>query len=126
MLKRKGFTLMELMLSAAILALALTGIVALFLQCMILNEANRNSVIALSHAQFAMEEIKNTPFGGITSSVWDSAAVTSKGLSPLGNESITINVTGTDLLDVTATVNWLDRGTRNRNLSLETQIVNQP
>lgn len=122
--KQKGFTLMELMMAAVILALALVGMIGLFLKCIILNETNRNSITALSHAQFTMEEIKNTSFVDIASATWDSTTISSKGLTPLNSESIVINVTGVDPKDVTTTVTWRDRGVRGRSIALETLIAN--
>ena len=37
-----GFTLAEVILAAAILVFALTGLLALFISCMLLNESSRN------------------------------------------------------------------------------------
>lgn len=122
-LSNRGFLLPELLIAVTILAVALTGLLLLFTNCIFLNDANRNLIIATSHAQFAMEEIKNTPFASITSTTWNSATITSKGLVPLSNESIVINVVGTDLLDVTVTVNWKDRGRIDRSTALRTKIA---
>mgnify|MGYP001611249953 CR=1 FL=1 len=68
MMRRKGFwsltgfTLSELLLAAAILAFALTGLLLFFVNSIILNETNRNFTIAYSAIQAKMEEMKNTNF----------------------------------------------------------------
>ena len=55
---KKGLTLAEVLLGMVILTFVLIAILALFANCIILNESNRNLTIALSHAQFVMEEIR--------------------------------------------------------------------
>ncbi len=120
---KKGFTLPELVLAAAIMAFALTAIMSIFVNCISLNISNSNSSIATAHAQYALEEVKNTNFTTIASQVWNSAAISAKGLTPLNSESISINVTGTAVKDVTVTVGYVDRGTRNRSFALETLIA---
>jgi len=120
---RRAFTLTELLLAAAILAFALTGLLMIFINCIFLNDANRNLTIAFTHAQFAMEEIKNTDFASIASQTWNNATIISKGLVPLNSESIIITVTGTEPLDVLVTVNWKDRGVRDRSTVLRTLIT---
>lgn len=127
---KKAFTLPELLLAMAILAFALTAIIMGFITCFTLNEMNRNLTLASSHAQYQMEEIKNTAFGGIvntTINASDSAWPAS--LEPLPDEIMTITVnpvngTNNTLIKVNLTVNWNDRGLRARNLSLETYIAN--
>lgn len=126
--KTKGFTLPELLIAAAILAFALLAILASFVSCFLLNEANRNLTVAITHAQYVMEEIKNTGFDSIRNDGnsqwdWDSATIATKGLIPIRNEGIDTQVTGTDLLDVGITVSWQDRGGRNRSTHLETLIA---
>lgn len=125
----KGFTLAELLMTAAILAYVLCGILALFINCIFLNEGNRNLSIAIGHAQFALEEMKNTAFASIQTSVppWNTATINAKGLVPLIGESINIAVSvpgpGVELKDVNVTVAWRDRNLRDRNVSLRTLIT---
>lgn len=130
--KNRGFTLSELLLACAILAFVLTGLLVLFINCIFLNEANRNLSVATGHAQYAMEEIKDTDFDSIKTKGdngdWDwcdSATITSKGLTPLNNECINTGVTGTEPLDIVVTVSWQDLKGRNRNIALETLITEQ-
>ena len=124
----RGFTFPELLLSTAILAYALSGILALFFYCFFTNEMNRNLSTATSHAEYVMESIRNTTFGNISTNInsgtWDlnTAAVTSAGLSALNSESIDTQVSGANPLDVTVTVSWQDRRQRNRTKVLETLI----
>lgn len=61
-LSNKGFTLTELLLAAAILVFALTGLLLLFINCILLNESSRNLSLAYNAIQTKMEEIKNTGF----------------------------------------------------------------
>lgn len=127
---KSAFTLAELLLASAILVFALSGLLALFTNCIVLNETGRNSFIALHHAELVMEEIKNTDFSNISNKIlngdwdWDESDIGSKGLTPLANEQIDTSVSGSDVLDITVMVIWLDRGARSRNLSLTTKIVN--
>lgn len=112
-------------MAAAILAFALTGLLFLFMNAAFLNEANRNLCTAVGHGQFALEELKNTNFSSINSQAWDQTVIASKGLTPLNSETIVIAVTGIKIKDIQATVNWKDRGVRNRNITLETLITEQ-
>ena len=55
-----GFTLAELLLTAAILAFALSGLLLLFVNAIFLNANTRNTALAYSAIQAEMEEIKDT------------------------------------------------------------------
>jgi type II secretory pathway pseudopilin PulG len=55
-----GFTLAELLLTAAILAFALSGLLLLFINAIFLNATTRNTVLAYSAIQAEMEQKKNT------------------------------------------------------------------
>jgi len=122
-LLNKGFTLVELLLGATIMAFALTAFLVIFINCIFLNTSNSNLSIATAHAQYALEEIKSSNFTSIASQTWSNATIISKGLAPLSSESIAINVTGVTVLDVAVTVSWKDRGIRNRSYALETLIT---
>jgi len=127
--KRKGFTLLELLLASVILAVALSVLLLEFLSCAVLSEAARNLTRAVAHAQYVMEDIKNTTFINIKSKIdngdwdWDSADISNEGLTPLRNEIIDTSVSGTDLLDVTVNVSWQNKGGRSQYTSLETLIA---
>ena len=127
--KRKGFTLLELLLASVILAVALSVLLLEFLSCAVLSEAARNLTRAVAHAQYVMEDIKNTTFINIKSKIdngdwdWDSADISNEGLIPLRNEIIDASVSGTDLLDVTVNVSWQNKGGRSQYTSLETLIA---
>ena len=64
-LKKKGFTLPELLIAIAVLAITTGGILSLFISCILLNETNRNTMLAYTAIQSKMEEIKNQPFDNI-------------------------------------------------------------
>ncbi len=142
---KKSFALMELMLAALFLTIIFLSLITSFIACLLLNESNRNLSIATTHAQYIMEEIKDSVstvngFDNLRVTVptqwnWsESGDFTSRGLSYLSGENI--NVTFSDavsggvpnstsqLLDVRVTVNWLDRA-RNHNVALET-FLNEP
>ncbi|MDD5566156.1 MAG: prepilin-type N-terminal cleavage/methylation domain-containing protein [Candidatus Omnitrophica bacterium] len=127
-MKPKGFTLAELLLAAAILAFALTSLLVLFVNCLFLNENNRNTGIAVGHAQYVLEDIKNTAFELMSTRIqngtwsWSSAVIESHGLTPLRNELIATNCSGTDPLDVRVRVFWQSKGQTagTKNVTLET------
>lgn len=63
----RAVTLSELMITALILSFVLTSILLLFMNCIILNESNRNFTIAYSAIQTKMEELKNSGFDNLDS-----------------------------------------------------------
>jgi len=124
----KAFTLPELLLMAAILGYAVSVVLLTFINSAALNEASRNLTAATTHAEFVMENIKNTTFPSIATNIsngtwtWDTAAVTSHGLTALNTESISTISTGTNPLDITVTVAWNDTRGRSRSKILRTLI----
>lgn len=114
------------MIAAFITVFSVSAILLLFMNCIFMNTASRNTTIATSHAQYALEEIRNTPFASIpgwNGATWDSTVVQGKGLSALDSEIIYIYATSTDPRQVTVTVNWDDDGVRARSITLETLIA---
>ncbi len=63
---KKGITLAEVLLGMVILTFALVAVLALFANCIISNESNRNLTIALSHAQLIIEEMRGEVEGKTT------------------------------------------------------------
>ena len=55
-----GFTLVEILVSTAILAIAVTGILISFLKSMELAEVSRNSSLAIQAARGRMEQMRST------------------------------------------------------------------
>ena len=131
------------MLAVAILAFVLTGMLLLFINCIIINSTSRYLTIATSHAEFVMEDIRNSTttsanFNSTRDDIinnnpnnwdWDTATINNKGLVALSGENI--DTSGTvinstllgDLLKITVTVNWQDRAAVERNTTLETFIA---
>lgn len=141
---QKGFSLLEVLIAAAIFAFAVAGILSLFTKCSLLDQANRNKGIATNHAETVMEDIMEYMKDHEPSSVqehladwtWNSVSVlgvklncTAPYIYPciLGNESIATTYSDADPTNhppmVTVTVRWKDRELENeRSLSLITFI----
>jgi len=125
----KGFTLIELLLAAAITSIALAGIVSLFVHCNLLNIAGRSLTLATSHAEYIMEDVRNTPFSSIATNIdngnwnWNAADLSSEGLTPLNGEDIIVKHSGVNPLYVIVTVNWQDAVGINKSTFIETLIT---
>lgn len=114
-----GFTLMELMIGAGVLIIALVGLVAAFTGCFALGESATNLTTAINDAQCVMEEIRahNIP-SLITNEDWANWAATDLvdgggGCTSLSDESIEVTYPagiGADPLEVMVTVHWTERG----------------
>lgn len=125
-------------MAGAIFAFAMTGILKMFILCTALDKANRNKSIAITHAEFVMEDIMeylrndandiNSLYEEIEdedkkSWDWASANITSKNLTVLDSEFIdTAAPSGiANPLHITITVNWKDtEQAKTRSLELET------
>ena len=136
---RAGFSLVEVIVSAGILALVLSATLLLFINAIILNQTSRDITIATSHAQYVLENIRNSAFanvpGQINGSAWDwnLETVQSKMASSLKNESIAtrcLDSGGVEIscssasgpLRVKVTVSWTDVPGRTRSIAVNTQM----
>ena len=125
---RKGFTLIEVLLTAAFLVFTISAILMLFANCIFLNASKRALTTATSHAQRVMEEIRDANFSAIETNInngywdWDISTIEGKGLVALPGEAIDTNKigSGSDLLNVVVRVRWEGRGQRDKEVFLET------
>lgn len=117
LLNSRGLTLAELMVTAAILVVVVSGLMSMFVYCLLLNEANNNLVTATNDGQFVLEELKALAYS-------DIASYSAPALSHLANEAITIARTtiNSRLTGLVITVQWVEKG-RSRSVTLSTQIA---
>lgn len=129
---RKSLTLAEVLVAILFLVVVLSGLLMLFVNCMLLNEANRNLTVAVSHAHYIMEEIRGEDFSLVETKInngdWDLDAaelsVAPYHLTALDNETIDTGVEATgNLLEVETRVDWQDRRQRARTISLKTYLT---
>jgi len=118
----RGFTLMEMMVAALILAFTISAVLFTLVSCLLLNESNNNLVIAANDAQYAMEHIRGLSFADI-----EDYDPNDLNLVNLRNENITLDPPPSHpgmnegILEVILNVNWTERG-RNRSYSLSTRL----
>lgn len=139
--KRKGFSLVEVLVTAAIFAFAMAGILQLFIKCAALDQSNQNKGIATTHAETVMEDITEYMRSHEPSSLqgylehwnWNTVAAVSTNLGcaaavypcVLNSETITTTYSDADPTNhppvITVTVRWKDRTLANeRSLILKT------
>ena len=115
-------------MTVAILGYALSVVLAGYANNVALDEASRNLSSAVSHAEFVLEDIRNTSFGSVAGNItsgnwnWNTSTVTTKGLTALNSESIAAASSGTNPLDITVTVTWNDVHGRSRSRVIKTTI----
>jgi prepilin-type N-terminal cleavage/methylation domain-containing protein len=101
--QERGFTLLELMVAAGILVVAITGLLSGLINCILLNETNTSRVIAAGDAQYVLEQIKELPYDNITGYVPPS-------FNNLNGEDIDVDfVAGSGIVEVTVNVSWTER-----------------
>lgn len=115
--KRKGFTLIGLVIALAISAFVIISSLGVFVNAIFLNEISRNRVTAISDAQFVLEEIKRLAYNNINAFVPTQPA-------NLPGEVITVNRADidTNIKGVTVTVVWNEKQ-RPRTYQLYTRIA---
>jgi len=126
-----GFTLLELMIGAAVLIIALVGLIAAFTGCFALNEGARNMTIAINDAQCVMEEIRDRNLiANITQEDWTSWAQTDPpdggGCNTLVDEMVQVGYplgTNADPLEILIIVSWREKGGRWRDAQLVTLLT---
>jgi prepilin-type N-terminal cleavage/methylation domain-containing protein len=79
----KGFTLVEVLISAVILVFVFSGILLSFVRCLELSEMSRNTSNALAAVKNHVEDIKNTSFSNIPAT-YDDATFAWASLNGIG------------------------------------------
>ena len=126
-----GFTLIEILFTVGILAFCICGLLVIFINCLFLNEINRNLTVAMTHTQYIMEDIRDSDFTNLESSIetteswdWNEADIVSHNLVALSNESIDTDVFQSgNPLGVSVRIDWTDRRGRPRFSELQTLIT---
>ena len=132
---KKGFTLTELLIALGILAVALTGLLSIYIAGNWLIESGRNTMTATKDAEAVFEYIKSLDLSNSAvranlrnnrnNQTWWQNAI---GNFTLSNETVNVsNLNSSDPswndnpLGLQVTVSWTERG-RNRNVSLQTEF----
>lgn len=111
--QRRGFTLVEVVITAAIFAVAAVALMAGFLSGLMLVESGRSMATAAADARTVLEEIRRQSGSGlaaVTQTNWTNWS-SSAGLNRLQNESVSVRFRNpaADPLETTVTVNWMER-----------------
>ena len=116
-LKRRGFSLVELMIGVAILVIAITGMLLTYVHCMLLNEASRSLATATNDAQYVLEHMRSLTYSAL-------AGYTPPAFTNLPAEAISLTRSiGATLATITVTVSWQERQGA-RSFSITTYIAN--
>ena len=67
----KGFTLIEVLFSAGILAFVLCGLLLVYVNLFLLNDASRKTTLAVNAGQAKLEELKNSTFDSLASGIFN-------------------------------------------------------
>ena len=116
---RSGFTFLELLIVSAILIIAIAGLLMAFVNCILLNDANNELVVATGDAQYVLEQIKSLAYNDINTYVPPV-------FTNLRSENIpapTITQVSAGVKEITVNVTWTDKRGRQRSVSLATRIA---
>ena len=100
---------MEMLLAVAILAYILCGMLAMYISCFDLISTSRNMSIATNAAEGLMEQIRSYNFTQIASD-YDQLTFTVNGLPAQNMGVVYVNDTNPELLQVTISVCWRQKG----------------
>lgn len=112
-MKRRGFTLMEVMMSVGIFTPASLMLLGAFLGSAHLSESNRNLTRAMNDGRVVLEAIRQTSSNGLATvraTDWRNWAL-SNGLNSLGSESVVVTFPdpAADPMPVTMQVQWQEQ-----------------
>lgn len=106
-----GLTLLELMIAAGILLVAISGLIASSIRLFSLNENSRKLTMAITAVQGKMEEIRNSDFASLYAT-YNATAFDPTGFpSSEAKGSIYVN-DANYLVEVCVSVSWRERSNR--------------
>jgi len=122
---KKGASLVEVLVAAAIIVLAFTGLLQVFLYSGVLAEMSGNITLAVQEAQSKIEEIRSHDFDSISTDYGGGGTPGNTFTSALqnGTGAVTITAVNADLLNVSVTVDWAERNGRTMTTSLATLLA---
>ena len=110
--KKSGFTLLELMIAAGIIIVALVGLMSTYIACFDLNETTRDTNFALSMAQRILEEIRSTTFSSIASN-YNGYNFTVSGMPANSSYGyVKVDSANSTFLNVTVGVCWKQKNSK--------------
>ena len=122
-LYQKGFSLIELMVAVAILAMAILGIFYAYNVGFMGIADARDRTVATNYAREAMEDIKNMDFEAITTQPRAFISADIPGTKFKRKVTVADEVTD-ELKKVTTVISWDDRNGIPKEVKLETLIYN--
>lgn len=118
-----GFTMLELVMASVVFLIAVLGLLSFYRSPFALNEASRDTTLAIQDASQVIEQMRVSSFGSLQTTNWDSWAQ-SNGAKNLPDETISVVFTDlvvNNLLEFTVTARWTRR-MRTREVRLTSRI----
>ncbi len=122
----RGFTLIEIMITTAVVALVILGFVGATTSVQKVNQAAYERSISFQDANRVVEQMRDAAASGtFPANVTASYSGTLSGFSNLTNETVTVSYASAtaDPLDATVTVSYKEGGTRTVTNSIRTYIT---
>jgi type II secretory pathway pseudopilin PulG len=122
----RGLTFVELIVTVAILGFALTTLLKFFVDSMNLNALSRDVTLAVSHAQYVLEDIRSSSGvikDQINNSVWNlsnDSQFNTLGLLRIKNETITTTQDNGTPITITVVISWQEDSGRQEQLTFLT------
>ena len=118
-MNKSAFTLMELMIAAAVLSIALLGLLGVFTRCFGLNETAKNLTIAINGAQEKLEQIRNLrdagtprPAGHYSENVSNFPVQHRVAIDIFDDGTDPDGISNSDLFWISVSVSWKQKGGR--------------
>jgi type IV pilus assembly protein PilV len=124
-MKRRGFTLIELMIAVCILLVGILASLSGFVASLLLNDSSNNLTIAVNDAQHVLEQIKGLDYSTCIANNLPSSCFVLPTLNNLPQETVTLDpapTIGSTISKVTIKISWQDK-TTTRSYSLATFIA---